>query len=108
MFILRSQDRDINRLGAGVFQLSLSLRDVDSRGHSARVPALRKLERFFKRGHVRFEQLLFRIERTHLEVVEREFRMQTQPHRFQIAGAGLRIRPRGFHRVAYRPNTSAS
>ena len=100
MFILRSQDQHINRLRACVFQLGLSLRHVDRRGHSALVPVLRKLQGPFERGHVRFQQLLFRIERPHLEVIEREFRMQTQTHRFQIAGAGLRVRPRGFHRVA--------
>ncbi len=47
------------------------------------------------------QQLLFGIERAHLEVVERQFGMQTQTHRFQIAGAGLGIRTRRFHGVAH-------
>ena len=85
MFVLRALDHHINRLGTSIFQLSLGLRHVNRRRHSAVVPALRELQRFLERRHVRVEQLLFRIERAHLEIVESEFRVQTQAHRFQIA-----------------------
>ena len=91
----------IDRLRAGVFQLGLGLRDVNRRGHSALVPALRQLQGFFERGHIRLQQLLFRIERPHLEVVESQLGMQTQTHGFQVPGAGLRICTRGFNRVAH-------
>ena len=60
-----------------------------------------EFERPFKRGHIRSQQLLFRVQRAHLEVVEGEFGMQAQPHRFQIGRAGLCIRTRRFNRVPH-------
>ena len=93
MFVLRPLDQHIDRLGACVFQLGLGLRYIDRRGHSALVAVLRKLQSLFEGCHVRIQQLLFRIQRPHLEVVEREFGVQTQAHRFQIGRAGLGVRP---------------
>ena len=103
MFILRALDQHINRLGTSIFQLSLGLRDVHRGGHPALVPALREVQRSFKRGHARQQQLLFRIERAHFEVIESEFGVQAQAHRFQVTGAGLRIRTRRLNRMAYSP-----
>ena len=99
----------INGLRPGIFQLSLGLRDVNRRGHSALVPALRKFQRLFKRGHIRHQQLLFRVERAHLEVIEGEFGMQTQtellPDRAALACASARAASTVWRT---RPNTSAS
>ena len=36
MFVLCALDRHIDRLGPGIFQLGLGLRDVNRRGDSAR------------------------------------------------------------------------
>ena len=101
MFILRPLDQHIDRLGTSIFKLSLSLSNVYARGHSTRIPILRKLQGLFKRRHVRGQQLFFRVQRAHLKIVESELGVQTQAQGFQIGGAGLGVGTRSLHSVAH-------
>ena len=50
--------------------------------------------------HRRIQNLLLRIQHAKLEIIRRHFRLNGQPHVFEIGKRGLRFQRAGLHRVA--------
>ena len=100
MFELRALDAEVGGLRARGVELRFGLRDVLVGRDAGVMPDLCQLERLLIGEHRRIQKLLLRIQHAKLKIVRRHFRLNGQPHVFEIGQRGLRFKSAGLHGVA--------
>src|SRR4029434_7370252 len=81
-------------------ELAFRLQHVATRRDAAIVAVIREIERFLKGDGSFVEQLLLRVQRSHLKIVWGELAACAERGRFQVGVTGLSGRFAGFDRAA--------
>ena len=100
MFISGARPDNVGEQSFGVFKLHFGARHIDRRTDLARQALAREIERRLIGFHGVAQKLRFAVETAQAHVVARQFRLQTDPHRFKIRLAGLRLRLRRLDEIA--------
>ncbi len=98
---LRPGHRDVGGLGPRGVELGLGLGDVGLRGRAALVAVRREPQRRLEGVHCLVEELLLRVGRAQLEIVQGQLRLQAQARRLEVGGGRLRLAPGRRHRAPH-------